>query len=52
VLHVLLYVALCCLPALILIPLRILDREPSNEIVHEQEPRDEEGRRTKAGLAA
>jgi hypothetical protein len=35
--HVLLWAALCCAPALILIPLRILDREPSNEIAHEQE---------------
>jgi len=34
-LHVLLYIALCCLPALILLPLRILDREPRNEITHE-----------------
>ena len=35
ILHVLLYAALCCAPALILLPLRILDREPRNEITHE-----------------
>ena len=35
-LHVLLYVLLCAAPALILIPLRILDRPPRNEIHHEQ----------------
>lgn len=42
-LHVLLYIALCCLPALVLLPLRILDREPDNEISHEQqdEPRQD-----------
>lgn len=36
-LHVLLLIVLCCLPALILLPLRFLDREPRNEIAHEQE---------------
>ena len=39
-LHVFLYSLLCSAPALILIPLRILDREPSNEIIHEQDDRD------------
>lgn len=39
--HVLLYAALCLLPALILLPLRFLDREPRNEIRQEQ-PDDED----------
>lgn len=36
-LHALVCIALCCVPALVLLPLRFLDREPSNEIAHEQE---------------
>jgi hypothetical protein len=34
-LHALLYALLCAAPALILLPLRYLDRPPSNEIRHE-----------------
>jgi hypothetical protein len=34
-LHALVLIALCCAPALVLLPLRFLDREPSNEIAHE-----------------
>lgn len=36
VLDVLLYALPCLAPALILLPVRVLDREPENEIVHEQ----------------
>lgn len=36
-LHVLLYGLLCAAPALVLIPLRILDREPGNQVEHYQE---------------
>lgn len=49
ILHVLLYALLCLTPALILIPLRIIDRDPANEIGDEQDPdgpspdRDEDG---------
>ena len=34
--HVLLYVCLCLVPALFLLPLRFLDRDPRNEITDEQ----------------
>jgi hypothetical protein len=39
--HVLLYVLLCFAPALVLLPIWHLDREPSNEVtqVQEDEPR-------------
>ena len=36
-LHVLLYIALCAAPALVLLPVWHLDREPRNEIAQEQE---------------
>lgn len=36
-LHVLLYIVLCAAPALVLLPIWHLDREPSNEISQEQE---------------
>lgn len=36
-LHVLLYCLLCLVPALILLPLRFLDREPRNETAQEQD---------------
>lgn len=41
--HALLYVLLCAAPALVLLPIWGLDREPSNEIRHDQqdEPRDD-----------
>ncbi len=35
ILHVLLYIGLCASPALILLPVRWLDREPDNAITHE-----------------
>jgi hypothetical protein len=47
--HVLLWAVLCLLPALILIPLRVLDREPQNEIAHES---DDEGKRDPDGPLA
>ena len=40
ILHVLLYALLCLVPALVLLPLRILDRHPRNEITDEQDPGD------------
>ena len=40
IVHVLLYAALCLAPALILLPLRALDREPANEVTHESDPED------------
>ena len=41
--HVLLYVLLCLAPALVLLPVWKLDREPRNEIRHDQqdEPRQD-----------
>lgn len=41
-LHFGLYLGLCAAPAFILLPLRYLDREPSNEIVHEQPGDDQD----------
>ena len=35
--HVVLYALLCASPALVLLPLKILDRPPSNEITQEQD---------------
>lgn len=35
--HVLLYVLLCAAPAMVLLPVWHLDREPSNEITQEQQ---------------
>jgi hypothetical protein len=43
-LHVLLYALLCAAPALILIPLRFLDRPPRNEVTHESGDDTEDGR--------
>jgi hypothetical protein len=41
--HVLLYVILCAAPALVLLPIWHLDREPSNEVtqIQEDEPRQD-----------
>lgn len=50
IIHVLLYALLCAAPALILLPLRLLDREPPNEITHESG--DEEKREPDGLLAA
>ena len=52
ILHVLLYALLCLVPALVLLPLRILDRHPRNEITDEQDPRDGIKRRGDAETAA
>jgi hypothetical protein len=41
-LHVLLYALLCAAPALILLPLRWLDREPRNETTLEQPGGDQD----------
>ena len=43
--HVLLYVLLCAAPALVLLPLRILDREPRNEVTQDQPGDNPEGDR-------
>jgi len=51
-LHALLYIAMCLIPALFLLPLRFLDREPRNEIRHESEPRDQEEGRAELRAAA
>jgi hypothetical protein len=46
---VLLYIVLCLAPALVLLPVWHLDREPSNEVTQVQE--DEPQRDPDAGLA-
>jgi hypothetical protein len=38
--HLLVYVLWCLVPALVLLPLRLLDRDPLNEISQEQDPCD------------
>lgn len=52
ILHVALRVALCIAPALVLLPVWHLDRGPSNEIVHEQDPDGQEDGRAEVRAAA
>lgn len=48
-LHVLLYALLCAAPALVLLPVRWLDRPPSNETIHEQPSEDDQDHDGDAG---
>jgi hypothetical protein len=49
-LHALLYALLCLAPALVLLPVRILDRAPRNEVTHEQPGEDDDERDPGAGI--